>query len=253
MLKIQHLCKSFPLQAKAALHNFSLNLEEGEFCIIVGSNGSGKSTLFKSLSGEQEITQGKISLENVDITSYPMYERAKYISTVTQHIDSGTISQMTILENMALSFLRGEKGRFASLFNHRQKISKVISPLDRGLASRLDDKMASLSGGQRQMIATIMALAKQPKLLLLDEHTSALDTKAAHQLLQYTAQKIKEHGITTLMITHHLEDAIHYGDRIIVLNQGKIVADIKGDAKASLTQEKLLSLFFSKQEVTHAF
>ncbi len=251
MLHISNISKTFPLQAQPTLQDITLQCEEGEFCIVLGNNGSGKSTLFKVLSGELIIDQGKIMLANQALTSLPVHQRAALISSVTQETHTGTILEMSLLENIVLSILRGKKSGYTNLRSHQKYAIDILSSLGLKLEYRLHDKLSLLSGGQRQIIATLMALLTKPQLLLLDEHTSALDPKTQNQLMAYTARKIKENNITTLMITHDLEQAIKYGDRLIMLHGGKILIDLNSKEKSKMTAEKLLS-FFHQKEGHHA-
>jgi putative tryptophan/tyrosine transport system ATP-binding protein len=255
MLKLSNIVKSFPSQSQPTLQGITVHLEEGEFCVVLGNNGSGKSTLFKTLSGELQIDQGNITLANKDISSLPIHQRAALISSVTQETNTGTILEMSLLENMVLAMLRGKRSRYSSLRVHQKLAIEAVASLELQLEHRLHDKLSLLSGGQRQIIATLMALLTKPQLLLLDEHTSALDPKTQTALMTFTARKIKEKNITTLMITHHLKQALTYGNRLIMLHQGKILMDLKGKEKSNMSPEKLLSYFYANKpmEKCHAY
>ena len=237
MLNLKNIVKTFAGSFKPVLSNLNLHLSKGEFCIIIGSNGSGKSTLMKSISGEYAINSGEIILDKRAI-----------IANVTQDINKGTIPEMSLLENMVLSGLLGKNASFSFYKNKSSKIIEIAKELGIGLESYIDRPLKHLSGGQRQMIATLMAISSSPDLLLLDEHTSALDPKMQNLLMEYTAKAIEKNKITTLMITHKLDDAIRYGDRLIMLHQGKVVFDVRGKEKHSLKIDQLLALFHSYED-----
>ncbi len=174
----------------------------------------------------------------------PLHQRAKFISSVTQETNTGTVLEMTLLENIVLSLLRGKKSYYYRCHRHLEAARKVLATLGLGFEDRLHHKLYLFSGGQRQIIALLMALWTHPKLLLLDEHTSALDPQTQNKLMAFTVAKIKENKITTLMITHNLQHAMTYGDRLIVLREGKIIVDVKGKEKSQLTNERCLNLFY---------
>ncbi len=243
MLTISKLHKSFPLRAEPVLDGINLSLEPGEFCVLIGSNGSGKSTLLKTILGEHRPDSGEIYLRESKISNMPLHDRTALISSVVQDISKGTIGEMTLLENMVLSYLRGKSptSKFYDIYAH--KMHQIIAELKIGLEKYLHHKIASLSGGQRQIIATLMAMLSDIRLLLLDEHTSALDPRTGRLLMEYTSNKIRSSNITTLMVTHNFQDAVDYGDRVIMLHHGKIAFDIKGHAKNMLTKEHLMNMF----------
>ena len=253
MLRVTGLCKEF--NGRCALKEINLEFSQGEFCILIGNNGSGKSTLLKSIAGQCQIDAGKIQISGEDVTKKPLHYRAKFISSVTQDVVRGTISDMTLLENIVLSQLRIRKSRLRFYSAHAKYINELVKDLGIGLERYLHSPLRELSGGQRQIIATLMALSSDPQLLLLDEHTSALDPKMQISLMEYTASKISAHGVTALMITHNLEDAISYGNRLIMLHQGQIVLDAKGEEKCRLKATELLELFHNYEDMTltHAF
>jgi putative tryptophan/tyrosine transport system ATP-binding protein len=238
MLNLKNIKKSFPGNFSPVLKGIDLDLTPGEFCVVIGSNGSGKSTLIRSISGEYTIDSGVINTNN------------KIIASVTQDINKGTIPEMTLLENIVLSKLLAKSASFNFYIHQREEVINIVKELGIGLEDYIDQPLSSLSGGQRQMIATLMAIHAKPDILLLDEHTSALDPKAQNLLIKYTAKSIVNNKITALMITHKLDDAIRYGDRLIMLHQGKIVLDIKGDKKKSLSVKELLDLFHSYEDLT---
>jgi putative ABC transport system ATP-binding protein len=240
MLTLTSISKTFPGGFKPVLTNINLHLKPNDFCMVIGSNGSGKSTLIKIISGEYASDTGKIIIEDDDLTKQ---DRSHVIASVTQDVNQGTIPEMTLLENMTLSLSRTKKTCF-SFYHHRaNQITQEIKALGIGLEQYLYTPLSHLSGGQRQMVATIMAVTSKPKLLLLDEHTSALDPGTQRMVMTYTAKNIAEQQLTSLMITHNLVDAIHYGNRLIMLHQGQIVFDVSGKEKSNLNVSELLALF----------
>lgn len=241
MLQLQNINKSFSQMATPALRNINLKFRAGEYCIILGSNGSGKSTLFKIISGEYKTDSGKILLNGKNITKKQMHQRAALISGVSQDITKGTVQNMTLLENISLSMIRGKKSRLTFFKNHTKAISERIKLLDLNLEKYIHNKMSSLSGGQRQAIATLMAIYPVPNLLLLDEHTSALDPQSREKIMKFTDNSIKKHNITSLMITHNIDDAVKYGNRLIIMHHGKVAYDIKGKEKNKLTGNDILN------------
>ncbi len=229
MLTLKNISKTFPGFLDPVLNAINLELKQGDFCVIIGANGSGKSTLLKIISGEYEADEGEITIEG-----------PPNIAQVNQDINKGTIPQMTLLENMSLSDLRTKKAKLAFYSRHRQKHIQQVQKLGINLEHYIDHPLATLSGGQRQMIATLMALSSLPRILLLDEHTSALDPTMQEMLMDFTAKSIAEHCLSSLMITHKMEDAIHYGNRLIVMHKGQIVFDVSGEEKFSLKVSELL-------------
>ncbi len=238
MLNLKNVKKSFPGNFLPVLKGINFELSPGEFCIVIGSNGSGKSTLIRLISGEYKIDSGKIE------------SNKKIIASVTQDINKGTIPEMTLLENIVLSKLLAKSASFKFYNHQRKEIIEIVKKLGIGLEHYIDKPLSSLSGGQRQMIATLMAIHANPDILLLDEHTSALDPKSQQILMKYTINNILANNITAIMITHKLDDAISYGDRLIMLHQGEIVLDLKGKQKKDLTVDKLLELFHSYEDLT---
>ena len=250
MLELQHIKKSFSrgFQDKHILfEDLNLTIGKNEFVVIIGSNGSGKSTLLKMISGAEAPDTGKICLGEMNITHLPIYKRANIISRVVQDSYEGTVGEFTLLENLELAYYRGSS---APLFSKppREKFEDKLKTLPLNLGARLDQRMDSLSGGQRQVLSLLMATLGTPELLLLDEHTSALDPKTAKMLMEFTNSLIQEESVATLMITHNLQDAIQYGDRLIMLHHGKIIFDAKGDEKQALTLPKLLDLFHEVED-----
>ena len=238
MLKINNLYKIFSGNCNPILNGINLELAPGDFCILIGSNGSGKSTLLKSIDGEYKADKGEI-----------LTDKNTLIASVSQDINKGTIAEMTLLENMVLSGLLGKK---ASLSFYQSKIDEIkitVKELGMGLENYIDRPLSVLSGGQRQMIATLMAISSKPNILLLDEHTSALDPKTQDLLMKYTANAISKNKLTSIMITHKLNDAIRYGNRLVMLHQGQIVFNVKNKEKEALTIDELLSLFHQYEDL----
>ena len=252
MLKVEHLTKVFNAdlgddERKVALDDVSLEVQEGEFVTIIGGNGSGKSTLMNLISGVYEPDQGTIMIDGVDVTGISEHKRAPYLGRVFQDPRQGTATSMSLIENLELAYRRGEKRglKWGFAKDHKQAFIEMLASLDLGLEDRLNSKIGLFSGGQRQAVTLLMATLKTPKLLLLDEHTAALDPKTAKKVLDLTDRLVGENHITTLMITHNMRDAIRFGNRLIMLNGGKIVLDISGEEKQKLTIEDLLQKFES--------
>lgn len=239
MLELQKVIKSFSGNFNPVLKGINLDLLPGDFCIVIGSNGSGKSTLMKCISGEYSFDSGNI-----------VVPKELSIACVTQDINKGTIAEMTLLENMMLSKLYNKKAKFKFYSNFTREAIEAVKELGVDLAKYIDDPLGNLSGGQRQMIATIMAINSKPDILLLDEHTSALDPKAQNFIMDYTIKNIEKNKITTMMITHKFDDAIAYGNRLIMLHQGEIVFDLKGDEKKKLSVEQLLQIFHQYEDLS---
>lgn len=248
MLQVNQLVKTYANNDSPILNNVSLSLAPGDFCVIIGSNGSGKSSLLKAISGECRLDSGKIYLNNQDITSQSYQARADRISSVSQNTALGTIGQMTLMENLILSRLQGEKAKFTLINRQDPKLRQKVLELNPLLESYLDKPLECLSGGQRQMVATIMATLNRPQLLLLDEHCSALDPKSQKIVMAFTAAMIEKHQITALMVTHDLADALHFGNRLIMLHNGRLVLDANEKQKKAFTIASLLSLFQTNQE-----
>lgn len=247
MLELHNIQKSFPGNFEPTLKDIHLKLSQGEFCIIIGSNGSGKSTLMKTLSGEYSLDSGKIIINGQDVTKQ---NRSKFIASVTQDVAKGTIPEMTLLENMVLSQMRNESGGLKFYKKRETEILAILQSIDMDLDSYINEPLQKLSGGQKQVIATLMAISSKPEILLLDEHTSALDPKMQLLLMTYTATSIIQHRITTMMITHRLDDAAKYGNRLIMLHEGRIVLDVAGEEKKSLDVDTLLALFHKYEDMT---
>ena len=248
MLEIKNIFKTFnpgTINEKRALNGVSLTLNDGDFVTIIGGNGAGKSTLMNAIAGVFGVDAGSILIDGVDVTNLPEYKRAKYIGRVFQDPMMGTAATMQIEENLALAARRGAKRTLRSGITkaEREKYREQLKILDLGLENRMTAKVGLLSGGQRQALTLLMATLKKPKLLLLDEHTAALDPKTAEKVLDATERIVAKDRLTTVMITHNMRDAIAHGNRLIMMYDGKILIDVSGEEKRSLTVEQLLALF----------
>ncbi len=248
MLQIEEIYKTFnpgTINEKKALNGVNLHLEEGDFCTIIGGNGAGKSTMLNAIAGVWPIDAGSITLGGVNITGMKEHQRAKYLGRVFQDPMTGTAATMEIQENMALAARRGKGRGLRWGITHKEKdqYRDSLKVLGLGLEDRLTAKVGLLSGGQRQALTLLMATLQQPKLLLLDEHTAALDPKTAAKVLEISDKIIQENHLTALMVTHNMRDAIDHGNRLIMMNEGRIILDIKGEEKKQLTIEQLLHKF----------
>ena len=248
MLELNKVSKTFnpgTVNEKKALDGLSVTLAEGDFVTIVGSNGAGKSTFFNAVAGDFFVDEGSIRLDGADITYLPAYRRSRQIGRLFQDPMRGTAPHMTIEENLALAARRGQSRslRPGITRTEREQYRELLKILDLGLEDRLTSKVGLLSGGQRQALTLLMATLKKPRLLLLDEHTAALDPKTAAKVLDTTEKIVQRDKLTTLMITHNMRDAIAHGNRLIMLYDGRIVVDIAGEEKKKLTVEQLLTLF----------
>lgn len=248
MLAIRGVQKTFyqgTINEKAALQNLDLQLKKGDYVTIIGGNGSGKSTLLNCIAGVHGVEQGSILVDDQNVTKCSEHKRAKLLGRVFQDPMVGTSAQMSIEENLALALRRGQRRGLAWGVSGKERafFKAALCMLDLGLEERLKTKVGILSGGQRQALTLLMATLQSPKVLLLDEHTAALDPKTAAKVLELTDRVIREHELTALMVTHNMRDAITYGNRLIMMHDGTIVLDIKGEAKQKLTVEYLLSRF----------
>ena len=248
MLKIQNVRKVFnagTINEKVALNGLNLELNPGDFVTVIGGNGAGKSTMLNCVAGVYNVDAGSILIDGVDVTHLPEYKRAKYIGRVFQDPMMGTAATMQIEENLALAARRGKpRGLRAGITKkEREQYREQLKILDLGLENRMTAKVGLLSGGQRQALTLLMATLQKPKLLLLDEHTAALDPKTADKVLEATEKIVRESGLTTMMITHNMRDAIAHGNRLIMMYDGHIVVDVSGEEKKNLTVEQLLNLF----------
>ena len=248
MLEIKGVYKTFnpgTVNEKHALNGIDLTLNEGDFVTVIGGNGAGKSTMLNMIAGVYPVDCGTITIDGQDVTKLPEFKRAKFLGRVFQDPMTGTAADMQIIENLALASRRGKFRTLAPGVTKKEKAGyiELLSSLDLGLESRLTSKVGLLSGGQRQAITLLMATLKIPKLLLLDEHTAALDPKTAHKVLELTTEIVAKNNLTTIMITHNMKDAIAIGNRLIMMNDGKIIYDISGEEKKKLTTADLLEKF----------
>ena len=248
VLELQKLRKTFfpgTVNEKTALRDLSLTLEEGDFVTVISGNGAGKSTMLNAIAGVFSVDSGRILIGGQEVTHLPEHKRAKYIGRVFQDPMMGTAATMQIEENLALALRRGQRRslRVGITQKEREQYRELLKTLDLGLEDRLTSKVGLLSGGQRQALTLLMASLVKPKLLLLDEHTAALDPKTAAKVLETTDRIVKKDHLTTLMITHNMKDAIAHGNRLIMLFDGRVILDIRGEEKKQLTVERLLEKF----------
>jgi putative ABC transport system ATP-binding protein len=248
MLELKNIFKTFnpgTINEKKVFENLNLTLNDGDFVTIIGGNGAGKSTMLNVISGAIIPDEGSVVIDGVDITNLPEYKRAGYIGRVFQDPRMGTAPDMWVEENMSIAQSRGKKRGINWAINKkdREYYRELLKMLDLGLEDRLTSKVGLLSGGQRQAITLLMATMQNPKLLLLDEHTAALDPQTASKVLEITNELVTREKITTLMITHNMKDAIRLGNRLIMMNNGKIIYDISGEEKQKLEVSDLLELF----------
>ena len=248
MLKLENVWKTFnkgTVNEKVALQRLNLEMKEGDFVTVIGGNGAGKSTMLNAIAGVFGVDSGSITIDGVDVTNLPEYKRAKYIGRVFQDPMMGTAATMQIEENLALAARRGQSRTLRSGITkaEREEYMEQLKILDLGLENRMTAKVGLLSGGQRQALTLLMATLRRPKLLLLDEHTAALDPKTAAKVLSATQRIVEKDNLTTMMITHNMRDAIAYGNRLIMMYEGRVVVDVSGEEKKNLTVEQLLNLF----------
>lgn len=248
MLELQHISKTFnpgTVNAKTALRDLSLTLHEGDFVTVIGGNGAGKSTMLNAVAGTFMVDEGKILIDGTDVTHLPEHKRAALIGRVFQDPMMGTAPTMQIEENLALAARRGQRRglKWGVTNAEREEYHEKLKTLGLGLEDRMTAKVGLLSGGQRQALTLLMASLKRPKLLLLDEHTAALDPATAAKVLELSDRIVEENGLTAMMITHNMTDAIRHGNRLIMMNEGKIILDIAGEEKKKLTKKDLLERF----------
>ena len=248
MLEIRNISKTFnkgTINEKKALDGVNLNLNPGDFVTIIGGNGAGKSTTLNAIAGAWYVDSGQIIVDGTDITRLPEHKRAAYLGRVFQDPMTGTASTMSIEENMAIAARRGARRglRWGISKKEREDYKRQLKELNLGLEDRLSSKVGLLSGGQRQAITLLMAAARKPKLLLLDEHTAALDPKTAAKVLEISDKIIAEHGLTAMMVTHNMKDAIAHGNLLIMMHEGKIIYDVSGEEKKKLHVSDLLAKF----------
>lgn len=248
MLEINNIYKTFnkgTINEKKALNGVNLSLNEGDFCTVIGGNGAGKSTMLNAIAGVWPVDSGAILIDGVDVSGLPEHKRAKYLGRVFQDPMTGTVADMEISENLALAARRGKRRGLSWGVTAKEKVAfkESLKEFELGLEDRMSSKVGLLSGGQRQAITLLMATIQKPKLLLLDEHTAALDPKTAAKVLELSDKIIAENHLTAIMITHNMNDAIKHGNRLIMMNDGKVVLDISGEEKKNLTVEELLQKF----------
>ncbi|MBQ1285169.1 MAG: ATP-binding cassette domain-containing protein [Lachnospiraceae bacterium] len=248
MLWLEHVSKTFntgTINERKALIDAQLHIAPGEFVTVIGGNGAGKSTILNALAGTWPIDDGAIILDGINVTGLPEHKRAPFIGRVFQDPKMGTAADMQIEENLALARRRGQKRglKWGVTKAEREEFKEKLAILGLGLEDRMTSKVGLLSGGQRQALTLLMAALMKPKLLLLDEHTAALDPATAAKVLQTTDHLIEENQLTTLMITHNMKDAIEHGNRLIMMNEGRIIYDVSGEEKQKLTREDLLQKF----------
>ena len=248
MLEIKEIWKTFnagTVNEKQALRGVSLTLNDGDFCTVIGGNGAGKSTMLNAVAGTFPVDSGTISIGGTDVTRLPEFKRAKFIGRVFQDPMMGTAPTMQIIENLALAARRGQSRglKWGITKAEKEQYQEMLHGLDLGLEDRLTSKVGLLSGGQRQALTLLMASLQKPKLLLLDEHTAALDPKTAAKVLELYDRIVEENHLTTMMVTHNMKDAIAHGNRLIMMYDGHIVIDVSGEEKKKLTVPQLLELF----------
>ena len=248
MLEIKEIYKTFnkgTVNEKHALNGVNLTLNEGDFCTVIGGNGAGKSTTLNAIAGVWPVDSGAIIIDGKDVSGLYEHKRAPYLGRVFQDPMTGTVADMEIIENLALAARRGKRRglSWGVKAKEREKYRELLAEFELGLEDRMSSKVGLLSGGQRQAITLLMATLQKPKLLLLDEHTAALDPKTASKVLELSDKIIKENNLTALMVTHNMKDAIVHGNRLIMMNNGKVILDISGEEKKKLTVDELLKKF----------
>lgn len=248
MLCVTEIHKTFnpgTVNEKKALNGLSITLKEGDFVTVIGGNGAGKSTMLNAIAGVWNVDEGKISIDGIDVTRLPEHKRAKYLGRVFQDPMTGTAANMQIEENLALAARRGKRRtlRIGITQKEREEYKEKLKILDLGLENRLTAKVGLLSGGQRQALTLLMATLQKPKVLLLDEHTAALDPKTAAKVLDATDRIVGQDNLTTIMITHNMKDAIAHGNRLIMMHEGRVIYDVEGEEKKNLKVSDLLAKF----------
>ena len=248
MLELHNVYKTFhpgTIHAKTALNGLNLTLNDGDFVTVIGGNGAGKSTMLNAIAGTFLVDEGQILIGGKDVTQLPEHKRAVYLGRVFQDPMMGTAPNMQLEENLALALRRGEKRglKWRITKEEREQYREMLAPLGLGLEDRLTAKVGLLSGGQRQAATLLMATMREPKLLLLDEHTAALDPGTAAKVLELSDTLINEHKLTAMMITHNMRDAINHGNRLIMMNEGRIIFDVRGEEKKHLTKHELMDKF----------
>lgn len=245
MLRVQNLSLTFPGAESRALQDVTFTLEAGEFCVLLGSNGSGKSTLLRTLMGELTPDAGDIVLNGQSLLPFPLHARAAWISSVSQDVGVGTAGSLSLLENLALGNRRGRSASWGFYAGQRAALRAAVAALRLDLPEdALDRPLSSFSGGQRQWMALAIATLRAPELLLLDEHASALDPRIQKEVMATTAALVAQQNLTTIMITHHLADALQYGTRLLMMASGRVILDVRGAEKTALTLDALKTLFY---------
>jgi len=248
MLKLEHVHKTFNIgtvNEKTALNDLNLHLNPGDFVTVIGGNGAGKSTMLNAICGVWPLDSGHVIIDGVDVTKMPEYQRAAFLGRVFQDPMMGTAATMGIEENLALAYRRGKRRGLSWGISKKERefYREKLAMLGLGLEDRMTSKVGLLSGGQRQAVTLLMAAMQEPKLLLLDEHTAALDPKTAEKVLQLSDEIVRAHNLTTLMVTHNMRDAIAHGNRLIMMHSGRVILDISGEEKKRLTVDDLLEKF----------
>ena len=248
MLELKDICKTFnpnTINAKVALNHLNLTLNDGDFVTVIGGNGAGKSTMLNAIAGVFQVDSGTITIDGQDVTKLPEHKRAAFLGRVFQDPMMGTAPTMQIEENLALAARRGQRRglKWGITAVERADYKELLRSLDLGLEDRMTAKVGLLSGGQRQALTLLMAALKRPKLLLLDEHTAALDPKTAAKVLEATQRIVEKNHLTTMMITHNMKDAIKYGNRLIMMYEGHVIYDVRGEEKKNLQVSDLLQRF----------
>ena len=253
MIRLENVSKVFhpgTANENVAIRQIDLKIAEGDFVTVIGSNGAGKTTLFNLISGTMAASAGRIVVNDVEVTKHPEYRRARYIGRIFQDPLLGTASNMMVGDNMMICYRKGMKGLRISLnAKMRAFFREKLKDLEMGLEHRMDNNVGLLSGGQRQALTLLMMVLSEPSLVLLDEHTAALDPKNAQMVLDLTSRFIDEYRLTSMMITHNMSQAIRYGNRLLMMDRGEIILDVSGDEKRYLTVEKLVEKF---HEIRHA-
>jgi putative ABC transport system ATP-binding protein len=253
MVRVQELRKVFKkgtVDEKVAIDGITLHVKKGDFVTVIGSNGAGKTTLLNLVAGTYAPDEGEVVIDGIPVTRLPEHSRAKYLGRIFQNPLMGTASSMTIEENLSMADLRGQRRglRWGVTKARRDHYRETLKVLELGLEGRLRDSVSLLSGGQRQSLTLLMATLSLPKLLLLDEHTAALDPKTAQRVIELTEKIVRENQLTTIMVTHNMHQAIRYGNRMIMLHEGRVQFDVEGEEKAALTVEEVVRRFGAELE-----
>ena len=247
MIKLENVTKVFhpgTVNEVTAISDINLTVNRGDFITIIGSNGAGKTTLFNLISGTFFPSRGRVAVNDVEVTRSPEYKRARYIGRIFQDPMLGTAGNMTLEDNMMICYRKGSKGLRISLNNKMRSFFQTrLEELQMGLEDRMKDNVGLLSGGQRQALTLLMMVLSEPDLILLDEHTAALDPKNASIVLELTTKFIEEYKLTTMMITHNMQQAIQFGNRLLMMDKGEVILDVSGEEKRALTVEKLVDMF----------